>query len=84
MKIVHKFFPLDFVAEMINNYFIVIRNTPEIAIIIDIILNFDRDPNEVYRMIRVIAKAVDDGEIPEKQIDDSVTRILEAKGFRVE
>ncbi len=50
----------------------------------DIILNFDRDPNEVYRMIRVIAKAVDDGEIPEKQIDDSVTRILEAKGFRVE
>ncbi len=49
----------------------------------DIVLNFDRDPNEVYRMIKVIADAVRRGEIEEDQIDASVTRILEAKGFRV-
>ena len=50
----------------------------------DVILNFDRDPNEVYRMIRVVAKAVDEGEISEEKIDASVTRILKAKGFIVE
>ncbi len=49
----------------------------------DVILNFDKDPNEVYRMIQVIVKAVEDGEISEKQIDDSVTRILKAKNFKV-
>lgn len=49
----------------------------------DIVLNFDRDPNEIYRMIQVIKAAVEKGEIPEAQIDASVTRILEAKGFSV-
>ncbi len=49
----------------------------------DIILNFDYDPNEVYRMITVIVDAVERGEISEEQIDASVTRILEAKGFTV-
>lgn len=50
----------------------------------DIILNFDRDPYEVYRMIRVVAAAVEKGEISERQIDTSVTKVLIAKGFVVE
>ena len=49
----------------------------------DVILNFDRDPNEINRMIQVVAKAVRNGEIPLKQIDASVTRVLEAKGLMV-
>ena len=49
----------------------------------DIILNFDNDPNEIQRMIDVVKKAVEEGEIPVSQIDDSVTRILRAKGFSV-
>jgi len=49
----------------------------------DIILNFDRNPNEVYRMIKIVAEAVENGEIDEDRIDASVTRILEAKEFRV-
>ena len=50
----------------------------------DIILNFDKDPNEVHRMIQVVAEAVKDGRIPEEQIDASVKKILEAKGLKVE
>jgi len=50
----------------------------------DIILNFDADPNEIYNMIQVVKRAVLNGEIPEEQIDASVTKILEAKGFFVE
>jgi beta-N-acetylhexosaminidase len=49
----------------------------------DIILNFDNDPNEVYRMVQVIKKAVKNKDISAKQIDNSVTKILEAKGFIV-
>ncbi len=49
----------------------------------DLVLNFDRDPTEVYRMIRVIVKAVERGEISEDKIDGSVRKILEAKGFTV-
>jgi beta-N-acetylhexosaminidase len=49
----------------------------------DIILNFDSDPNEINRMIKVVSNAVRQGKISEKQIDNSVTKILEAKGFRV-
>lgn len=49
----------------------------------DLVLNFDKDPNEIYRMIQVVKTAVERGEIPEAQIDASVTRILEAKGFTV-
>jgi beta-N-acetylhexosaminidase len=49
----------------------------------DIILNFDANPNEVNRMINVVRGAVFKGEIPVKQIDASVTKILEAKGFIV-
>lgn len=49
----------------------------------DVVLNFDKDPNEIYRMIQVVTAAVERGEIPETQIDASVTRILEAKGFKV-
>jgi len=49
----------------------------------DIILNFDANPNEVNRMIKVVADAVFRNEIPVRQIDASVTKILEMKGFRV-
>ena len=50
----------------------------------DLILNFDKDPNEIHRMIQVIKAAVERGEIPEEQIDASVRKILEMKGFKVE
>lgn len=49
----------------------------------DMIINFDEDPNEIYYMIQVITKAVDAGVIEEAQIDASVTKILELKGFGV-
>jgi beta-N-acetylhexosaminidase len=49
----------------------------------DIILNFDNDPNEVYRMIQVVKLAIEDGVIDEDDIDASVAKILEAKGFIV-
>lgn len=50
----------------------------------DLILNFNEDPNEIYHMIQVIKEAVQSGKIPEEQIDASVKKILEAKGFKVE
>ena len=49
----------------------------------DMVLNFNLDPNEIYRMITVVANAVRDGEISEEQIDLSVEKILRAKGFEV-
>jgi beta-N-acetylhexosaminidase len=49
----------------------------------DVVLNFDRDPNEIHRMIQVVSKAVRDGVISEDQIDKSVRKILEAKGLIV-
>ena len=49
----------------------------------DVILNFDSNPNELNRMINIVAEAVRNGEIPEKQIDASVAKILKAKGFGV-
>jgi beta-N-acetylhexosaminidase len=49
----------------------------------DVILNFDRDPNEVHRMIEIVSAAVKSGEIPKKQIDESVRKILVAKGYKV-
>lgn len=49
----------------------------------DIVLNFDKDPNEIYHMIQVIKGAVENGDISEEEIDNSVTKILEAKGFEV-
>ena len=49
----------------------------------DLILSFNEDPQEIYHMIRVVARAVDSGEISEEKIDESVRKILEAKGFRV-
>ncbi len=50
----------------------------------DIILNFGEDPEEMQRMIKIVAEAVQQGEIPETRIDVSVRKILEAKGFVVE
>ncbi|MBS3116147.1 glycoside hydrolase family 3 protein [Candidatus Woesearchaeota archaeon] len=49
----------------------------------DMILNFGEDPEEMHRMIQVVAEAVRRGEISKKQIDASVRKILMAKGFRV-
>lgn len=49
----------------------------------DIILNFNEDPNEIYRMIQVVKTAVEEGKIKEEQIDGSVKKILELKGFKV-
>lgn len=49
----------------------------------DVILNFDQDPNEIHRMIQVVAEAVEDGVIKEENIDNSVRKILEVKGFTV-
>ena len=49
----------------------------------DLILNFKQDPNDIYWMIRAIATAVDEGKISEERIDDSVRKILEAKGLVV-
>ncbi len=49
----------------------------------DLVINFDEDPEEIYRMIQVVASAVESGEISQEAIDNSVRRILEAKGFIV-
>ena len=50
----------------------------------DLVLNFNEDPNEVYRMIIIVKGAVESGEIPLSQIDASVAKILTLKGFNVE
>ena len=49
----------------------------------DLVLNFNEDPTEIKHMIEVAAGAVERGEIPEEQIDGSVRKILELKGFTV-
>lgn len=49
----------------------------------DIVLNFNQDPNEIYHMIQVIKEAVERGEISEDRIDDSVKKILVAKGLKI-
>jgi len=49
----------------------------------DMIINFYDDANEIYRMIYVIKSAVKRGEINEEQIDASVRKILQMKGFVV-
>lgn len=49
----------------------------------DLIINFNDDPNEIARMIQVVKRAVQQGKIPEEQIDQSVKKILERKGFTV-
>jgi beta-N-acetylhexosaminidase len=49
----------------------------------DLVLNFGEDPEEMLRMIQVVAEAVRSGEIPETQIDASVSKILRKKGFEV-
>jgi len=50
----------------------------------DLIINFNEDPNEIYRMIEVITEGVEQNIIQEAQIDTTVTKILELKGFIVE
>ncbi len=50
----------------------------------DIVINFAEDPNEIHHMIQVVAQAVNENIIPQNQIDESVRKILIAKGFEVE
>jgi len=49
----------------------------------DIILDFDRDPANLYKMISVVEDSVKRGEISEDRIDRSVERIFKAKGISV-
>ncbi len=49
----------------------------------DLILDFDKDPNEIHRMIQIIKAAVERGEILEAQIDAAVRKILEMKRLKV-
>jgi beta-N-acetylhexosaminidase len=49
----------------------------------DLVLNFNEDPNEIYRMIQVVKSGVEQGKISEEQIDASVKKILTLKGFEV-
>ncbi len=49
----------------------------------DMILNALAGPQEINYMITVVEAAVRRGEIPEKQIDASVEKILAAKGYKV-
>ena len=69
----------------LKNYF---NNLDEMYIAVfkagnDIVLNFDRNPYEIYNMIQIVSDAVRDGKIPKEQIDNSVTKILKAKGLKV-
>ncbi len=50
----------------------------------DVILNFNEDPNEIYHMIQTVKKAAEVGKISEEQLDGSVKKILELKGFVVQ
>ena len=49
----------------------------------DLILNFDKNPRNLYHMISIIERAVENGDIPESRIDNSVLRILNYKGINV-
>ncbi len=49
----------------------------------DLILNFDTDTKSLYNMISMIEAAVKNGVISEERINDSVVRILNAKGINV-
>ncbi len=49
----------------------------------DVILDFRTEPWHLYKVISIIEDGVKNGEIKEERIDESVTRILKAKGFKV-
>ena len=50
----------------------------------DLILDSWRtNPKKVEKCIKAITKSIDSGEISEERINDSVKRILEAKGYKV-
>ena len=49
----------------------------------DMVVNFNEDPNEIKHMIDVVVEAVERGEVSEEKIDNSVSKILELKGFKV-
>lgn len=49
----------------------------------DIILNFVEDNNDIFLMISIVEEAVIKGDISEEKIDNSVKRILLAKGYHI-
>ena len=49
----------------------------------DLILTFDTEPSRLYQMIETIAIAVRKGELQEYSIDNSVKKILAAKGIKI-
>jgi len=49
----------------------------------DLILNLNKNIEDIYQMILAVERAVERGEISEDRIDRSVTKILEAKGITV-
>ena len=49
----------------------------------DVILDFRTEPWHLYKIISIIEDGVKTGEIKEEKIDESVIKILKAKGFEV-
>jgi beta-N-acetylhexosaminidase len=49
----------------------------------DMVLFFTGEPKEVYAFIQTVKSAVQDGRISEARLDDSVRRVLAAKGIPV-
>lgn len=49
----------------------------------DMILNLNKNIEDIYKMIHAVKKAVERGEISEERIDKSVEKILKAKGIKV-
>ncbi len=49
----------------------------------DVILDFRTEPWHLYKVISIIEDGVKNGEIKEDKIDESVIKILKAKGFKV-
>ena len=49
----------------------------------DVILDFDAKPWHIYTVVNIIENAVRIGNIREERIDEAVTKILKAKGFKV-
>ena len=49
----------------------------------DMILDFNKEPWHLYKVVSIIENAVENGEISEDRIDESAIKILKMKGFKV-
>lgn len=69
----------------LKDYYLAIENMYVDLVVAgnDLIINFNEDPNEIWEMILRIKEAVERGEISEEQINNSVRKILIAKGLTV-